>query len=347
MAPTMSPVDFNRDFPDSLEHPESAMDYFMDRGETNIWAEHKYMGSRGYILAFRDPSQANQLGYTSPVLINSRGGFSFFREVDDKIKIWNNIESFMTLKGLDFVMLDCEILPWSLKAKRLIDLDFYVPGECAQLSRKYAGYGDLEATDKYMDTLELYSQETPLEVRAFNILGCGNITQKRNGKMHFCDVQCGLFKDRSWHYELLKYLNFEYVKSVHAYPIDLFSRQQRTHICMKWEEFCKQGGEGFVFKPNNAVEYLNNGYMLQPALKVRGKDYLRLIYGIDYLEENYFRKVAFRKTKMKRLLAIQEHEVGINILRSFLNGNHAQHRRFVAGFIGMENVNMQNIDATL
>jgi hypothetical protein len=88
-------------------------------------------------------------------------------------------------------------------------------------------------------------------------------------------------------------------------------------------------------------------YILQPAVKVRGKKYLQMVYGIDYLEKDYFSKVTKRSIKKKRLLAVQQQFLGLKILKSFLNGNKEMTRKMIASFIGVENVNYSNIDATL
>src|SRR5258708_888474 len=48
-----------------------------------------------------------------------------------------------------------------------------------------------------------------------------------------------------------------------------------------WEEMTANGGEGMVVKPHSFVARSARG-LLQPALKVRGREYLRIIYGPEY-----------------------------------------------------------------
>src|SRR5439155_8537960 len=48
-----------------------------------------------------------------------------------------------------------------------------------------------------------------------------------------------------------------------------------------WEELTAKGGEGMVIKP---LEFVRGGRqdLVQPALKCRGREYLRIIYGPEY-----------------------------------------------------------------
>jgi protein phosphatase len=130
------------------------------------------------------------------------------------------------------------------------------------------------------------------------------------------------------------------------HEVDLLSTASKSKSIARWKEFCDRG-EGFVYKPAEFLNYTENYYPIQPALKVRGREYLRIIYGIDYLEPEYFDRLKARGTRRKRVLAIQEHELGMKILLSFLRRNKTMTEKFVAAFIGMETANMANIDATL
>jgi hypothetical protein len=114
-----------------------------------------------------------------------------------------------------------------------------------------------------------------------------------------------------------------------------------------WNTYTKSGGEGRVYKPINPRQYCSNGYMIQPMLKVRGQDYLRIIYGIDYLEPSNFNIIKNRSIKKKRIQAIQETEMSDMILTSFINKRILITNKLVAGFLGTENVTFSNVDKTL
>jgi len=348
MAPTMAPVDFNGKYPEFLEHPETAFDYYRERGQQVIYAEEKYMGSRATIIAFRNSETAKLFNSKELIIINSRSGFKFFDEShqDTVDQIYKEMISFMNLNEWDFAAIDCEILPWKLKGEKLIFQEFQVPGMCTYLSRKFGGYQSEESAKKFLDVLENYSKDEPVSVRAFDVLLTGSIGN--NGKISTGYI--GHHITRHDTYKILAafsgYPN-SIIKPVTCYWINVNDQGTRDHATLRWQEFCKNGGEGFVFKPDTPYKILSNGYLLQPALKVRGRDYLRLIYGIDYLETDYFNIVCRRSTKKKRILSIQEFELSNSILKSYNNQNKIMREKLVAAFIGMDSINYSTIDATL
>lgn len=347
LGPTIPPVDYDDNNPFFLEHPESAFNYYQNKGVKELWTEYKYMGSRAYILCFKTIEAANKAGFDRQLIINSRGGFSFFDDKKHK-EILNTIQEEIIIgmenvtEQPDFVAMDAEIMPWVFKGERFIVNQFQIPGECVFLSRKFGKYGDVENASDYLSTLENYTKNTPVEVRIFNILGMGKVTSRG-----FKNVINGYFLNRFWHYVTICNFLGEIIKPVEHHHVALYDSESMDDSVTLWRDFCEnKGGEGFVYK-TNTIMYAENGFMIQPMVKVRGQDYLRLIYGIDYLDNEYFDQVTNRSIKKKRLMAIQQHELAINILRSFLSNKHSYARKFIAGFLGTENVNYRNLDATL
>jgi protein phosphatase len=77
------------------------------------------------------------------------------------------------------------------------------------------------------------------------------------------------------------------------------------------------GGVGMVVKPRDFVARGPKG-LIQPAVKVRGREYLRIIYGPEYdLPENLVR-LRERKLGGKRNLALREFALGHEALRRFV-----------------------------
>ena len=342
LSPTMAPVEYTSKHHTYLEHPTAAFEYYKKRGVQELVSEKKYMGSAGYVLVFKDPDKAKIAGFDSPIIINSRQGYPFFSEKETLDKIYADIQP--KLQD-DFAVINCEIMPWSIKAQGLIKKQFQIPGECTYLSRLFGEYGNLKNAKKYLKTLKYFSEEEPLSIRMFQILAHGNYDVDRK---RFKDYTFGLTEDKHYNYKYLKNLIGNVFKLVDFHTVQLDSKWGMEYSIDKWKWYCTEGGgEGFVYKPMYAMPYDKNGYLVQPALKVRGKDYLRLIYGIDYLEKEYFKKVKYRSIKRKRMLAIIEHEMSIKMLRAFLHGNKPELLKIVAGFIGMENNHMPKIDATL
>jgi protein phosphatase len=86
-----------------------------------------------------------------------------------------------------------------------------------------------------------------------------------------------------------------------------------------WEAMTAAGGEGMVLKPVDFVARGSKG-LLQPALKVRGREYLRIIYGPEYdLPEN-LNRLKSRGLGGKRNLALREFALGHEALKRFVAG---------------------------
>jgi protein phosphatase len=80
-----------------------------------------------------------------------------------------------------------------------------------------------------------------------------------------------------------------------------------------WEELTRSGGEGIVMKPASFVAHGLKG-LVQPALKVRGREYLRLIYGPEYTLPGKLERLRERGLAGKRRLAVREFALGLEAL---------------------------------
>lgn len=85
-----------------------------------------------------------------------------------------------------------------------------------------------------------------------------------------------------------------------------------------WEALTLRGGERMVVKP---VDFIARGEkaLLQPALKVRGSEYLRIIYGQEYDAPEHLARLRARGPGGKRALALREFALGHEALRRFVN----------------------------
>lgn len=346
LAPTIAPVEYSENHPEYIEHPSSAFEYYKQRNITKLVEEIKYMGSRSYICIFKNKDMHKHFGLKHWVTINSRAGYPFFEFNEVSNLIGEEIISNMN-DDEDFVILDAEILPWCFKAKDLIKKDFLTPGECSYLSRKYSNK-NTESSEKFLDTINHFAKDGVIEVRPFHILAIGKVSNFKN-KYTLKECTNGLYKNHEWHVKTIQRLtnNLTFVKPCEYNIIDLNNEDDVMNSIKRWKECCDNNYEGFVYKPYEFINHLDSGYLIQPALKVRGKDYLRLVYGVDLYDEKYFNMVKNRRVKNKRSQAIQQFEISSYILQSFLNQNHEMRRKYIAGFIGSENVNSSNIDATL
>lgn len=337
LQPTIPPVEYNNDYPDYLEHPCSAFQYYMQRGVTQLYGENKYMGANAQVIVFKTPELAKQMGFEQPIVITSRNGYRFFDNPDDEMKIYDDIKDKLEK---DFYIFNGEMMPWSLKSKNYLLNEFIAPGEISLLARKRKQLST-DNIQQYLKVLSHYTKETKLEYRIFDVLACGMCS---SGK--FSDIYRGMFMPKPDVYKILDRFDCDIVKPVQRTIINLQDKNMIEDEIAIWKQYTLGGvGEGKVYKIEK-FKYLPNGFMIQPYLKVRGKDYLRIIYGENYLEPDIFDEVKIRSIKMKRNQAIQEWEISMNILKTFLNRSRYV-QLYIAAFIGCERVSWFNTDKTL
>ena len=99
--------------------------------------------------------------------------------------------------------------------------------------------------------------------------------------------------------------------------VDVTDLDQVASATKWWTERTERGGEGMVVKP---LEFIAKGKkgLLQPALKCRGREYLRIIYGTDYTAEANLSRLRHRGLAAKRSLALREFALGVEGLERFV-----------------------------
>ncbi len=86
-----------------------------------------------------------------------------------------------------------------------------------------------------------------------------------------------------------------------------------------WSELTANGGEGMVVKPAGNLTRGRKG-LVQPGLKVRGREYLRIIYGPDYTTPANLSRLRARGLGHKRSLALREYALGLEALDRVARG---------------------------
>ncbi|MGB8944533.1 MAG: polynucleotide kinase-phosphatase, partial [Streptomyces sp.] len=81
-----------------------------------------------------------------------------------------------------------------------------------------------------------------------------------------------------------------------------------------WLEMTSRGGEGMVVKPVEALVRDGKGRIVQPGIKCRGREYLRIIYGPEYTRPDHLDKLRDRFLGHKRSLAVREYALGLEAL---------------------------------
>ena len=128
-------------------------------------------------------------------------------------------------------------------------------------------------------------------------------------------------KTNRWHMETLHRLAAADAGFILATPfleIDLANpKRGLAQACEWWEALTGQGGEGMVVKPMDFVARGPKG-LIQPALKCRGREYLRIIYGPEYTAADQLPRLRSRGLSGKRSLAAREFALGMEALERFV-----------------------------
>ena len=94
-------------------------------------------------------------------------------------------------------------------------------------------------------------------------------------------------KDHLWHMEPLAEVcrvDPELLLATRYKVVDVTDPASQEEGIEWWEELTGRGGEGMVVKPLTFIHKGRRG-LSQPAVKCRGREYLRIIYGPDYTSE--------------------------------------------------------------
>jgi polynucleotide kinase-phosphatase len=333
IPPTMSPTPQASPLSNYLEHPLQAFEYYRSNHVNTIVAQKKHMGSRGVLLLFQTNKLSKKyIGREMEGVIYSRTGRSFFsKELGRMVlqKLQKDLQPYFSAHQTEFILLDAEILPWNLKAKDLIQKQFAHVSEMALLDRTKRQAMLLEAekngakieqwieetaeqlqhAETFRNSFQQYMWDTNgiegIQIAPFHILA-------HSGKTFFEETHL-------WHMERSKELStYSSLMIETEYRIIKDECSEQAAIAW-WEEMTSKGHEGFVVKPLYFVQLNEKGHMVQPAIKVRGADYLHIIYGMDYLEPKNLQRLKQRNTTKKQKKAIREFALGMEGIRRFVH----------------------------
>jgi protein phosphatase len=128
-------------------------------------------------------------------------------------------------------------------------------------------------------------------------------------------------RPHSWHMDIADRLvaaDSELVAPTRRITVDTTDPASVTLGTDWWSELTASGGEGMVVKPAGNLTRGQKG-LVQPGLKVRGREYLRIIYGPDYTEPANLARLRDRNLGHKRSLAAREYALGIESLERAVN----------------------------
>jgi protein phosphatase len=129
-------------------------------------------------------------------------------------------------------------------------------------------------------------------------------------------------KPHDWHLDRIGALcaiDDELLRMTKHVTVDTTDRESEAAATAWWLELTDAGGEGMVVKPMDFVVRGRRG-LAQPALKVRGREYLRIIYGPEYARPENLERLRRRSVGAKRSLAVREFALGVEALERFVRG---------------------------
>jgi protein phosphatase len=337
LPPTMSPVATST-LPGLLEHPAEAFGYYRGEGVAQVVCEEKHMGSRAVALVRLDdvvPDAGRPAGERGAVY--TRTGRSFFgpeltAALLSRLAAATEKAGLFDELGSDWVLLDTELLPWSAKAEELIRTQYAAVGAAARGALP-AAVGLLEqAAARGLDVGELLTRqrERADDARAFTEAyrrycwptdGLGGVSV---APFQVLAADRASFADRphAWHLGLADRLvaaDPELLRPTGHRFVDVTDPAAEAAATAWWTELTEAGGEGMVVKPADNLVRGRRG-LVQPGLKVRGREYLRIIYGPDYTQPEHLDRLRARGLGRKRGLAHREYALGLEGLERVAHG---------------------------
>ncbi|GAQ52939.1 polynucleotide kinase-phosphatase [Streptomyces acidiscabies] len=341
LPPTMAPTPTSH-AEGYLEHPEEAFAQYAGGGVQRVVCEEKHMGSRAVVLVCRDAEAARKrFGVDGPTgSLYTRTGRPFFDDAAVTEEILGRVRAAADAAGLwesletDWLLLDAELMPWSLKATGLLRSQYAAVG--AASGAVFPGVLDAlsQAAERGVDVGELLTRqrERAADASAFTdayrryCWPTEGLDGVRLAPFQFLAVQ-GRSLTALPHDEQLALLD----RLVEHDTTGLLQTTRRLYVDTTdpesvkagvdwWLELTGAGGEGMVVKPLGAVVRDGEGRLVQPGVKVRGREYLRIIYGPEYTRPDQLSRLRGRFLNHKRSLAIREYVLGLEALDRLAEG---------------------------
>jgi protein phosphatase len=226
--------------------------------------------------------------------------------------------------------LDCELMPWSAKAQELL-VDQYAPvGVAAATSLRLAAAAVSQAINRGLDLqvmLEDLERRRTAAVKYVEAYGrycwpVNSVDDLRLAPFQILATEGATHVDQThkWHMQqtaLLAGAGAPIISETPYKVVDLSDEASQRDAIEWWTDLTAAGGEGMVVKPFEFIAKSGRG--IQPGIKCRGPEYLRIIYGPEYDLPGNLERLRDRGTlALKRSLALREFALGIEALSRFV-----------------------------
>ncbi|MFF2567395.1 polynucleotide kinase-phosphatase [Streptomyces sp. NPDC058084] len=345
LPPTMAPTATSKE-EGFLEHPAEAFAQYAADGVGRVVCEEKHMGSRAVALVCRDADVAAERfgvaaadGVTGA--LHTRTGRPFFDDRETTEQVLGRLRAAIGAAGLweeldtDWLLLDGELMPWSLKSADLLRSQYAAVGAASRavfpgalgaleqaVARGVSGLDELlgrqreRASDAvaFTDAYRRYCWPTEglegVRFAPFQVLAA----RGRSLAAVPHDEQL------AWLDRLVEHDPTGLVQVTRRLVVDPADEKSVAAGVDWWLEMTAAGGEGMVVKPLAAVARGTDGRVVQPGVKVRGREYLRIIYGPEYTRPDNLERLRNRFLGHKRSLALREYALGLEALDRLAEG---------------------------
>ncbi len=343
LPPTMAPTETSS-LDGHLEHPAEALAGYAGLGVSRVVCEEKHMGSRAVVVLCRDAETAAhrfgvQDGTTGAVF--TRTGRSFFTDPGLTAALLDRVRTAATTAGLwdelstGWLVLDCELLPWSAKAMELIRVQYAATGAAAGAALPAAARALEQAAARGLDVGALHERVSARTANAaafraayarycWPVSGLDGVRLAPFQVLAVEGEVSATARDHLWHLSIADRLAAAdptalLTRTAH-HVADLSGDPASAAATEWWLGLTAAGGEGMVVKPLAVPDHLGerDRRLVQPGVKVRGREYLRIIYGPDYLD--HLPRLRGRALGRKRSLAMREYALGLTALERLVAG---------------------------
>jgi hypothetical protein len=327
LPPTMAPCSSST-VDGYLEYPTSAFADLRAAGVDRVVCEEKHMGSRAVVRVSR--TGAGDAIWT-------RTGRPFFgAELDEALlaRVRRAAVPLFDELGSDWLLLDTELLPWSAKAGGLIRDRYAGVGAAARAALPAALAVLDRAAGRGLDVaalrgrLELRSSEIDGYCAAYRAYvkptdGLTGVTLAPFAVLAGSGVSYAS-KDHGWHLALADRLvaaDPQLFTPTRRMVVELGDPAAEGEATEWWLALTAAGGEGMVVKPYAGLAVTDaKGRLVQPGVKCRGREYLRIIYGPEYTRPEQLDRLRQRSLGRKRNMALREHGLGLAALDRLAEG---------------------------
>jgi protein phosphatase len=339
LPPTMSPVATSA-LPGLLEHPEQAFESYREDGVDQVVCEEKHMGSRAVALVC-ESADAARARFGGPAgqagAVWTRTGRPFFDPALTSALVARLAEAaraaglFAEL-GTSWLLLDAELMPWSAKAGQLLRDQYAAVGAAARAALPAAVAAVEQAASRGLDVGDLLARTRAREANAAAFAAAyrrycwptEGLAGLRLAPFQLLAYEgtAGHTRPHDWHLALADRLasaDSELIAVTGRITADTTDPASMAAATDWWTGLTAAGGEGMVVKPAANLTRGRRG-LIQPGLKVRGREYLRIIYGPDYAEPTNLERLRTRALGHKRSLALREYALGLETLDRLAGG---------------------------